>query len=121
VLKKIRVCVADLAGYIRRGDTACIFVYGHLLRKKVIIGVKSTTGPSWTLPFGRFVVMLLAYAFFWPIIIGIPAVLGAIILGGFAGKEVASVLGKVAFWYSLGISWYSGVRLFLAYRQMQAD
>ena len=121
VLNKVRVVVADLARYVRRGDDACVFVYGHLLRKKVIIGVKSKTGPSWTLPAGRFMTMMLVYALFWPILIGIPAVLGAIVVGGFIGKEVASVLGNLAMLYAVGISWFSGLRLFLAYKEMQAS
>ena len=121
VLRKIRLCVADLARFIRRGDEACVFVYGHLLRKKVIIGVKSKTGPSWTLPAGRFVTMLAVYALFWPVLIGIPTILLAVILGGFAGPAAESFLGTLALLYAVGISWLSGIRLFLAYRQMQAN
>src|SRR5882672_3417584 len=36
----------DIAGNIKPGDRVCLFIYGHLLRKKVIIGVKSEKGPS---------------------------------------------------------------------------
>ena len=120
VLSKARVCVAALAGYIRKGDDACVFVYGHLLRKKVIIGVKSSTGPSWTLPHSRFLVMMLVYALVWPVIVGIPAVLGGVIIGGFIGPSVAGFFGTLGMFYAIGISWFSGVRLYLAFQEMQA-
>ncbi len=120
VLEKVRVCVAALAYFVRRGDHACVFVYGHLLRKQVIIGVRSTTGPSWTLPFGRFVTMMAVYALVWPLIIGLPAVLGATIVGGFFGPGVAGLLARLAMYYAIGISWWSGIRLYMAYREMQA-
>ncbi|MEO7272366.1 MAG: hypothetical protein ABIX28_23110 [Vicinamibacterales bacterium] len=118
VLKKVRLVVRDLLPYVRQGDTACLFVYTHL-HTKVIIGVKSTTGPSWELPFARMMVMLAAYVFFWPILIGIPVVLGAVVLGGFFGPEGGRLLGKIAFWYVLGLCAYSGFRLARAYRDMK--
>jgi hypothetical protein len=118
VLKKVRLVVTDLLPYVRQGDTACLFVYTHL-HTKVIIGVKSRTGPSWELSFSRMMVMLAAYAFFWPILIGIPVMLGAIIVGGFFGQEGGRLLGKIAFWYVLGLCGYSGFRLVRAYREMK--
>lgn len=118
VLKKIRLVVSELLPYVRQGDTACLFVYTHL-HTQVIIGVKSTTGPSWELSFSRMLVMLAAYAFFWPILLGIPAMLGAIVIGGIFGPEGGRLLGKIAFWYVLGLCSYSGFRLVRAYREMK--
>ena len=40
-LKKVRLCMGEVAPYLRVGDRACVFAFGHLLRKQIIIGVKS--------------------------------------------------------------------------------
>ena len=70
-LKNVRLCMAEVAPYLRPGDQACIFAFGHLLRKKIIIGVKSQTGPSWTMGFGRLLATVLTYLTLGPLLVGL--------------------------------------------------
>jgi hypothetical protein len=119
-LNKIRVCMNEVAQYIRQGDQVCLFAFGHLLRKKIIIGVKSATGPSWTMSFGRFAVTLLCYLLLWPLFVGVPAALAGWIVGmpfGQTGVATGILLGIA---YGVGISWLSGYRLVKTYRAMQS-
>jgi hypothetical protein len=111
----------DIAKNINLGDRACFFTYGHLLRKQVIIGVKSAKGPSFLMPASGFVSGLLWYAVFSPIVVGIPAaIIGMIVgmLGGKAGTAYGLLFGVL---YAVGISWFSGFRFFKAYREMRGE
>jgi hypothetical protein len=102
---------------VRQGDTAGLFVYTHL-HTKVIIGVKSTSGPSWEPSFGRMMVMLPAYAFFGPILIGIPVILGAVIPGGSLERR-EGVSSANSPWFVLSLCAYSGFRPARAYQEMK--
>ena len=119
-LKKVRLCMGEVAPYLRQGDRACVFAFGHLLRKQIIIGVKSETGPSWTMGFGRFVATFITYLTLWPLLVGLAgAVIGALIGMPFGNgmSTIGLTLGVV---YGVGISLLSAVRLALTYRQMRA-
>jgi hypothetical protein len=63
--RKIRLCVGELAGYLRPGDTACICVFRHMWRKLIIIGVRPENGPSRTMPFGRMAITVFTYLTVW--------------------------------------------------------
>ncbi|HPU53873.1 MAG TPA: hypothetical protein PK359_20115 [Burkholderiaceae bacterium] len=120
-LEKIRVCKAELAGYLRQGDRVCVFVYGHLLRKKIIIGVKSETGPSWTMSFGRFVVTLLTYLTLWPFLVGLAGALIGGLVPMIIGSDLLATAGfGLGIAYGVGISLLSAVRLVKAYNEMRA-
>lgn len=120
-LKKVRLCMAEVAPYLRQGDQACVFTFGHLLRKQIIIGVKSQTGPSWTMGFGRFVATVLTYLTLWPFLVGLAGALIGAAVGMLFGNQ-GSVLGMtLGVLYGVGISLLSAVRLVIAYRQMQAS
>jgi hypothetical protein len=120
-LEKIRVCKAELVGYLRPGDRVCLFVFGHLLRKKIIIGIKSETGPSWTMGFGRFVVTLITYVTLWPFLVGLAGALIGGLVPLIIGSDMLSTIGfALGTAYGLGISLLSGVRLAIAYAQMRA-
>ncbi len=119
-LKGVRLCMAELAPCLRPGDHACVFAFGHLLRKKIIIGVRSRTGPSWTMGFGRFVATFITYLTLWPFLVGLAgALVGALVgmLFGNAGSTVGLVLGVA---YGVGISLLSAARLAVTYSQMRA-
>lgn len=119
-LKNVRLCMAEVAPYLRPGDQACVFAFGHLLRKKIIIGVKSQTGPSWTMGFGRFLATFLTYLTLWPFLVGLAgALIGALagMLLGDQGSVLGMTLGAL---YGVGISLLSAVRLVIAYRQMRS-
>lgn len=120
-LKRVRLCMAELAPYLRQGDQVCVFAFGHLLRKQIIIGVKSRTGPSWTMGFGRFFATFLTYLTLWPFLVGLAgALVGALVglLFGNQGSVLGMTLGTL---YGVGISLISAVRLLITYRQMQVD
>ncbi len=121
-LKNVRLCMGELAGYIRQGDRACLFVFGHLLRTKIVIGVKSETGPSWTMGFGRFVVTLITYLTLWPFLVGLAGALIGGLVPLLIGSNTLSTIGFIAgIAYGIGISLLSGVRLAIAYRQMRSN
>lgn len=119
-LVNYRLCMAEVAPYIRPGDKACIFAFGHLLRQHIIIGVKSESGPSWTMGFGRFVLTVLTYLTLWPFLVGLAgALIGGLpplIIGANSLSTLGFALGVL---YGIGISLLSAVRLVLTYRQMQ--
>lgn len=117
VLKKIRVCMDEVVDYIRKGDRACIYAFGHLWKTKIIIGVKSETGPSWVMSRGRFIVTMILYFTLWPFLVSLAAgLICGIVTLPFGGVGLfAGIL------YGVGISWFSAYRLFKTYREMQAD
>ena len=111
----------DIAKNINLGDRVCLFTYGHLLRKQVIIGVKSEKSPSFVMPASGFASGLLWYAVISPIVVGIPAVIiGMIVgmLGGKAGTAYGLLFGVL---YAVGISWFSGFRFYKAYQEMRGS
>ncbi len=119
-LKNVRLCMGEVAPYLRQGDRACVYAFGHLLRKQIIIGVKSQTGPSWTMSSGRFVATFITYLTLWPFLVGLAgALIGALVgmLFGNTGSTIGLVLGVA---YGIGISLLSAVRLAIAYSQMRA-
>ncbi|MBI5446907.1 MAG: hypothetical protein HY900_37540 [Deltaproteobacteria bacterium] len=123
ILKKVFVANDqlgnDIAKYIHQGEQVCLYVYGHLLRKKVIIGVKSNMGSLLAMPARGFESGLFWYAIFSPIIVALPAAaLGMLVgmVGGQRGTAMGLLLGVL---YAVGISWLSGFRFFQAYREMR--
>ena len=119
-LKNVRLCMGELAPYLRLGDQVCVFAFGHLLRKKIIIGVRSQNGPSWTMGFGRFVATFITYLTLWPFLVGLAgALIGALVgmLFGNAGSTLGLTLGLA---YGVGISLLRAVRLAITYSQMRA-
>jgi len=117
---KIRLCMQELAGYLRQGDTACIYVFRHMWRKQIIIGVRSENGPSWTMSFGRMFITVPTYLVFWALLAGIPCMLAGWIIGipfGDNGIATGITLGLL---FGVGLAWLSGLRLFLAWRGMQS-
>jgi hypothetical protein len=111
----------DIAQNIKPGDKISLFTYGHLLRKQVIIGVKSENGRSFMMPARGLASGLLWYAVFSPIVVGIPAVFIGMIVGMLGGKR-GTALGLLAgALYAVGMSWFSGFRFFNAYQQMRSS
>lgn len=110
----------EIAEDVNLGDRVCVFVYGHLLRKKVIIGVKRENGSSYVMPASGFASGLFWYALISPIVVAIPAaIIGMILgmLGGARGTAFGLLFGAL---YGVGISWLSGFRFFKAYQEMKA-
>ena len=106
---------------VHPGDRVCLFVYGHLLRKKVIIGVKSESGPALLLPARGLMSGLFWYAIISPIVVAIPAVIIGMIVGMLGGQR-GTVMGLMfGFLYAVGMSWLSGFRFYQAYQEMRAN
>ena len=119
--RKIRLCLPEVAAYIHEGETICIYAFGHMLRKKIIIGVRAGNGPSWTMGFGRMLGTAFTYLAVWPFIVGIPALFAGWIIGipfGQVGVATGVILG---FLFGVGISWLSALRLFMTWREMQRE
>jgi len=115
------VPLAQYLSELPQGERICLYYFGHLLRKKVIIGVKSEKGESLTMPTKGFVSGLFWYAIFSPIIVAIPAAFVGMLVGSLGGRRGTALGLLLGVLYAVGISWYSGYRLFGAYREMQAD
>ena len=92
----------DIDENIKLGDRVCFFTYGHLLRKQVIIGVKSEKGTSFVMPASGFASGLLWYAVFSPIVVGIPAVIIGMIVGMLGGKRGTAFGGSSSFRVEIG-------------------
>src|SRR5262249_33992955 len=111
----------DIASNIRQGDRVCLYTYGHLLRKQVIIGVKAEKGASLLMPPRGLVSGLLWYAVFSPLIVAIPAVIVGMILGMLGGKQGTALGLMLGILYAVGISWFSGFRFYQAYQEMRSS
>ncbi|HEY0340334.1 MAG TPA: hypothetical protein VGC34_05985, partial [Steroidobacteraceae bacterium] len=71
--RKIRVCQQFVSQFIHQGDDACIYVYKQLGITNVIVGVKSSQYPSYSISFRRFLLMIFAQYLFGALICVIPA------------------------------------------------
>jgi hypothetical protein len=124
VLRNAYVAV-DAVGHAVRdiakvGEAVELYYYQHLLRKQVIIGVRSvTTGQSFSMSDkGVFAAML------W---YGVFSAMGTGLLGGVVGFLLGMVLSPIAglvfllgILGGIGVSWYSYYRLQVAHREMRA-
>jgi hypothetical protein len=124
VLKRAYVAI-DAVGHAvsdigKVGDSVELYYYQHLLRKQVIIGIRSlTTGQSFSMPHKGVFGALLWY--------GVFSAMGTGLLGGVAGFVLAMVLRPIAglvfllgILGGIGVSWYSWYRLHVAYGEMRA-
>ncbi len=111
----------EIAENISPGDRVCVFYYGHLLRKKVIIGVKPEKGPSFVMPGSGFVSGLFWYAVISPIVVAIPAAIIGMIVGMLGGQKGTAMGLMFGILYAVGISWFSGFRFFKAYQEMRTS
>jgi hypothetical protein len=65
--------IADCMEELDKGVRVCLYHYGHLLRKRVIIGLTTETGQNFLMPARGLVAGMFWYAVFSPIIVAIPA------------------------------------------------
>jgi hypothetical protein len=108
----------EIAQGARLGDQVCLTVYGHLLTRKVIIGLRSRSGASFVMPPRGLTSGLFWYAVFSPLVLLIPAVVVGMIVGMLGGKQGTAVGLMLGVLYAVGISWWSGYRLLVAYREL---
>jgi len=107
-----------LAQGARLGEEVCLTVYGHLLTRKVIIGLRSRSGASYVMPPRGLTSGLFWYGVFSPLVLLIPAVAVGMIVGMLGGKQGTAFGFLLGLLYAVGMSWFSGYRLFTAYREL---
>jgi hypothetical protein len=108
--RKIRVCQQFVSQFIHQGDNACIYVYKQLGITNVIVAVKSSTHPSYSIGFSRFLLMIFAQYVFGTLICVVPAFL---LLGGLSSK--LAVIGTLA------LPTYGSWTLLQAWKEIKAD
>lgn len=121
-LKKVFVASDGLGREIaqgaRLGDQVCLTIYGHLLTRKVIIGLRSRSGASYVMPASGLTSGLFWYGVFSPLVLLIPAVAIGMIVGMLGGKQGTAMGLLLGVLYAVGMSWFSGYRLLVAYREL---
>jgi hypothetical protein len=108
----------EIARGARVGEQVCLTVYGHLLTRKVIIGLRSRSGTSFVMPPSGLRSGLFWYAVFSPLVLLIPAVAIGMIVGMLGGKQGTALGLLFGVLYAVGMSWFSGYRLLVAYREL---
>ncbi len=111
----------DLGENVAVGDRVCLYFFGHLLRKKCIIGVRKENGETYTIPGKGLYGGLFWYSVFSPIIVAIPAALLGMLVGSIGGKSGTAFGLLLGVLYAVGISWYSGYRFYKAMMEMRSD
>jgi len=110
---------ATKAGLI--GERVCLYYFGHMLRKKIIIGLKPENGPL--IPMAR---KGLFGGFLWYFVFGsIIYSLGGMLVGGMVGMiggrqgtALGVLLGIV---YGVGGCWFTYYRMFTSYQAMRRE
>jgi hypothetical protein len=108
----------EIARGARIGEQVCLTVYGHLLTRKVIIGLRSESGASFVMPASGLTSGLFWYGVFSPLVLLIPAVAVGMIVGMLGGKQGTALGLLLGVLYAVGMSWFSGYRLLVAYREL---
>lgn len=111
----------EIANGVSVGQKVCLFTYGHHLRKKVIIGVRTEDGTWFRMPGKGLFAGLLFYTVFSPLIVLIPAVVVGMLVGMIGGRGGAALGLLLGVLYAVGISWYTAYRFYTAYREMAAS
>ena len=108
----------EIASGARIGEQVCLTVYGHLLTRKVIIGLRSESGASFVMPASGLTSGLFWYGVFSPLVLLIPAVAVGMLVGMLGGKQGTAMGLLLGVLYAVGMSWFSGYRLLVAYREL---
>jgi hypothetical protein len=108
----------EIASGARIGEQVCLTVYGHLLTRKVIIGLRSQSGARFVMPPSGLTSGLFWYGVFSPLVLLIPAVAVGMIVGMLGGKQGTALGLLFGVLYAVGMSWFSGYRLLVAYREL---
>ena len=108
----------EIARGARIGEQVCLTVYGHLLTRKVIIGLRSESGARFVMPASGLTSGLFWYGVFSPLVLLIPAVAVGMIVGMLGGKQGTALGLLLGVLYAVGMSWFSGYRLLVAYREL---
>lgn len=108
----------EIARGARIGEQVSLTVYGHLLTRKVIIGLRSESGARFVMPASGLTSGLFWYAVFSPLVLLIPAVAAGMIVGMLGGRQGTAMGLLLGVLYAVGMSWFSGYRLFVAYRDL---
>jgi hypothetical protein len=108
----------EIAANLAVGEQVCLVFFGHLLRKKIVIGARNGRGDWVRMPRRGYFTAMLLYLVFMPVIVAIPAAVVGMLVGMVFGRE-GSALGLLfGVVYAVGISWWTAWRCHAAYRSM---
>jgi hypothetical protein len=111
----------EIAEGAQTGDKVCLHYYGHLLTRKVIIGLTSASGSSQVMPRKGFISGLFWYAVFSPLVLLIPYALAGMLVGMLGGKQGTAMGLLLGVLGAVGVSWFSGFRLYRAYHELESE
>lgn len=103
------------------GARACLYYFGHMLRKRIIIGLKPEGAPLVAMVRKGLVGGFVWYFVFGPIIYSLGGMLvGGLIgmIGGKGGSALGMLLGVL---YGVGGCWFTYFRMYKAYHEMQRE
>jgi len=111
----------ELASNVSVGDQVCLYVYGHLLHRKGLIGFrKPATGQLTAMPGKALFAGLFWFVVISPVVVAIPAgIIGMLVgmLGGQRGTAFGLLMGL---FYAVGMSWFTAYRFYQANQEMRA-
>lgn len=103
------------------GKRVCLYYFGHMLSKKIIIGLRPENGPLIAMEPKGLTGGFLWYFVFGSIIYSLGGmVVGGLVgmLGGQQGTAFGVMLGIV---YGVGGSWFTYYRMYTSYQEMQRE
>lgn len=108
----------DIAANLVVGENVCLITFGHLLRKKIVIGARNGRAEWFRMPLRGYFTAMLLYLVFMPVIVALPAAMVGMLVGMVFGRE-GSALGLLfGVLFAVGISWFTAWRLHAAYSLM---
>ena len=111
---------SEVATNANVGEHVCLFVYGHLLRRKCIIGLQCADGRLFSMPSKGYYTGLFWYLVFSPMIVGLAGAFIGGLVGSLGGRQPSVVGFLCGLFYGVGISWFSAYRLRNAFQEMKA-
>jgi hypothetical protein len=103
------------------GQRVCLYYFGHMLRKKIIIGLKPENGPLIAMERKGLFGGLLWYFVYSPIIMGLGYGFVGGMVGALGGQQASALGGLGGLVLGVGGSWYTYYRMVTSYRAMQRE
>jgi hypothetical protein len=108
----------DIVANLRIGENVCLITFGHLLRKKIVIGACNGQADWFRMPLRGYLTGMLLYLVFMPVIIAIPAAIVGMLVGMVFGREGSALGLFFGLVFAVGISWLTAWRLHAAHSLM---
>lgn len=111
---------SEVATNANVGEHVCLFVYGHLLRRKGIIGLQCADGRLYSMPSKGYYTGLFWYLVFSPFFVGLAGAFIGMLVGSIGGKKGTAFGLLCGVLYGVGISWFSAYRFHKAFQEVKA-